>query len=142
MMSNKANEIKSAADTGMMIRMLRRKAGMTQAELAKKVNQSPSSITMYETGRRAISLEMMETFADVFNVPLLILGYDPEKPPDAFNQNGLFDDSMDEDTRTLATGFEKMPQEQKQKLKDFLGEFFSEYFDEFKKRGNDDDHDA
>ncbi len=60
-------------DLGMTIRTMRLSRGMTQADLAKALNQSPSSITMYETGRRMPDVETLEAMADIFNVPLSAL---------------------------------------------------------------------
>ena len=64
---------------GKEIRTMRKSRKMTQADLAAAIGQSPSSITMYETGQREPSFETLEALADVFNVPLSsILGYEPE----------------------------------------------------------------
>lgn len=64
---------------GTEIRVMRKSRKMTQADLAKAIGQSPSSITMYETGRREPNFETLEALADVFNVPLSsLLGYEPE----------------------------------------------------------------
>ena len=56
---------------GQRIRTMRLSRGMTQADLAKAIGQSQSSITMYETGRREPDFETLEALADVFNVPLI-----------------------------------------------------------------------
>ena len=56
---------------GQRIKTMRLSRGMTQADLAKAISQSQSSITMYETGRREPDFETLEAFADVFNVPLV-----------------------------------------------------------------------
>lgn len=58
-------------DIGIKIRTMRLSRRMTQADLAKAIGQSPSSITMYETGRREPEFEILEAMADVFNVPLV-----------------------------------------------------------------------
>ena len=55
---------------GLRIRTMRQSRRMTQADLAYAINQSASSITMYETGRRCPDFETLEALADVFNVPL------------------------------------------------------------------------
>ena len=55
---------------GLRIRTMRQSRGMTQADLARSINQSQSSITMYETGRREPDFETLEALADVFNVPM------------------------------------------------------------------------
>ena len=56
---------------GQRIRTMRLSRGMTQADLAKAIGQSQSSITMYETGRREPDFETLEALADVFNVPMV-----------------------------------------------------------------------
>lgn len=57
-------------EIGKRIRTMRKSRGMTQEDLARSIEQSPSSITMYETGRREPDLETLEALADVFNVTL------------------------------------------------------------------------
>ena len=57
-------------EIGKRIRVMRKSRGMTQEDLARSIEQSPSSITMYETGRREPDLETLEALADVFNVTL------------------------------------------------------------------------
>ena len=57
-------------EIGLRIRTMRKSRNMTQEELAKAINQSASSITMYETGRREPDIETLEALADVFNVTL------------------------------------------------------------------------
>jgi len=57
-------------EIGLRIRTMRKSRNMTQEDLARAIDQSPSSITMYETGRREPDLETLEALADVFNVTL------------------------------------------------------------------------
>ena len=57
-------------EIGLRIRTMRKSRNMTQEDLAKAIDQSASSITMYETGRREPDLETLEALADVFNVTL------------------------------------------------------------------------
>ena len=49
---------------------LRMKSGLTQQEMADKLNISRSSIGMYENGEREPSFELLETIADYFNVDM------------------------------------------------------------------------
>lgn len=49
---------------------LRLSKGLTQNELAKELNLSPSSIGMYEQGRRKPSFELLEKISDYFNVDM------------------------------------------------------------------------
>lgn len=49
---------------------LRLVSGYTQQELARKLDVSQSSITMWENGKRQPDLETLEVIADFFNVDM------------------------------------------------------------------------
>lgn len=49
---------------------LRKKQGMSQSQLAKELNVSPSTIGMYEQGRRVPELKILLAMAHLFNVSL------------------------------------------------------------------------
>lgn len=49
---------------------LRCSAGLTQQEIARSLDVSQSTITMWENGKRRPDLEMLESIADYFNVDL------------------------------------------------------------------------
>ena len=53
---------------GKKLKMLRKKAGFTQANLAKKLGISPSSVGMYEQGRREPDSVMLVKIAELFDV--------------------------------------------------------------------------
>lgn len=53
---------------GFRVAALRRQAGMSQAELAKRLNVSPSAVGMYEQGRREPSLDRIVALARLFSV--------------------------------------------------------------------------
>lgn len=56
------------------IREIRKKLGMTQAELAKRLGTSQGAIQMIETGQRGLDIEWMKRIADVFGVePWMLL---------------------------------------------------------------------
>lgn len=56
------------------IREIRKKLGMTQAELAKRLGTSQGAIQMIETGQRGLDIEWMKRIAEVFNVePWMLL---------------------------------------------------------------------
>ncbi|MEN3009312.1 XRE family transcriptional regulator [Pseudothermotoga sp.] len=55
---------------GEKIRLVRNRLGLTQADLAKKLNVDPSTIAYYESGRRQISLEMLQKIANALGVEL------------------------------------------------------------------------
>ena len=50
------------------LKSLREKRGLTQDELAKELNLSKSTISMYESGDRIPRLPTIELLADYFNV--------------------------------------------------------------------------
>lgn len=53
-----------------MLTYLRKRQGLTQQQLADKLNMSRSSIGMYETGKREPEIEVLEAFADFYNVDM------------------------------------------------------------------------
>ena len=52
------------------IKLFRKKAGMSQLQLAKKLNIAPSAIGMYEQGRRTPSIKLLIDRAGLFDVSL------------------------------------------------------------------------
>lgn len=55
------------------LKRLREISNLTQEELAAKAGTSKSAISMYERGERFPSEQMLETFADLFNVDMNML---------------------------------------------------------------------
>lgn len=53
-----------------MLTFLRKRKGITQQELADKIDISRSAIGMYEAGKREPDLETLEAFADFYNVDM------------------------------------------------------------------------
>ena len=58
---------------GNMLSYLRKRQGLSQSELAKKLHVSPATIGLYEQGRRQPRREIEEAIADYFNVSLTLL---------------------------------------------------------------------
>lgn len=58
------------ADFAEMLKYLRMREGLTQRELADKLQMSAGAIGMYESGKRRPKFEDEETIADFFNVDL------------------------------------------------------------------------
>lgn len=53
-----------------MLVYLRKRAGLSQQQLADALGMTRSAISMYETGKREPDLETLEIFADFFNVDM------------------------------------------------------------------------
>jgi transcriptional regulator with XRE-family HTH domain len=64
----------------MNIKKLRKSIGITQKELAEQLNISPSTIAMYESGRRDPDTETLQKIANFFDVSVdYLLGLDIKK---------------------------------------------------------------
>lgn len=68
---------------GERIGLMRRRMGWSQAELAKRLQVSPSAVGMYEQGRREPSLAGMVTMSRIFGVSVdFLLTGKPMTPQD------------------------------------------------------------
>lgn len=66
----------------MRLKELRKTKDITQEELAKQLQLSPSAIGMYETGRREPDFETLQRIADYFHVSTdYILGREEKRLP-------------------------------------------------------------
>lgn len=62
---------------GRRLKSLRLSSGMTQIQLAEKIGMSPSTIGMYEQGRREPGLDIIFNMCEIFEVhPNELLGYE------------------------------------------------------------------
>ena len=70
---------------GARIAALRRQAGLSQTQLAKRLQISPSAVGMYEQGRREPSLATIVVLAEIFGVSTdyLLTGRIPPKEQQA-----------------------------------------------------------
>lgn len=60
-----------------MLKYLRARENLSQAELADKLGVAKSTISMYEAGKREPDFETLEAIADLFNVDMnFLLGKD------------------------------------------------------------------
>ncbi len=60
------------------LKRLRQTLGITQAALAAKLGVDPAAVTMYETGRNAMSRRIMVRLIDLYRDQLATLGITPE----------------------------------------------------------------
>lgn len=98
------------------LKQLRLKKGMSQSELGKIINVSPSTIGMYEQERRIPEVTTLKKLASFFNVSIdYLLGNDITMPTNDLNrfllqENVIFDDVVinlnDEDRKLLHQALE------------------------------------
>lgn len=56
---------------GEYIKKARLSAGITQTELAKRLNTTPQNISQYETGKRIPKLSTLEKLSEAIGIPLV-----------------------------------------------------------------------
>lgn len=85
-----------------ILKELRQNRNWSQQELAQKTNLSASSIGMYEQGRRKPSFEVLELFADTFNVDFdYLLGRSSESNKYSKILTRAQDELSEEDLKSL-----------------------------------------
>ena len=110
---------------GTRIRTLRLSNNMTQADLANALNQSQSSITMYETGRREPDFETLEALADIFNVPMIFF-VDGGGVVSTGNTTSVQSDiPINDDVRLLVRGLNQLSPEQIAQAKNVFRAMFA-----------------
>ena len=118
---------------GLRIKTMRKSRKMTQSDLANAINQSQSSITMYETGRREPDFETLEALADVFNVPLSSIisddnGLDHIPSPLPYVNETV----TTSEARIISGGIDQMPPEKREQALKILQAACVDYADYFK----------
>ena len=133
-------------EIALRIRTMRKSRGMTHEDLARAIGQSASSISMYENARREPDFETLEAIADVFNVPLSSLLFDPDRELTPFEKgwDGYVSGRLDADApktseaRILAKGIDKLPKEQREQALAVVRAMFTKYADYFDKENDND----
>lgn len=70
------------SEIGQRIKMLRKKRGLNQSELAEKLNKSLRTVQKYETGEIEVSIAVVNSLADILETtPTYILGYESSSAP-------------------------------------------------------------
>ena len=82
---------------GERIATFRKRAGISQAELAKRINVSTSTIGMYEQGRREPSIEVLIALSEEFNVTIDVL----VKSNDVSAEAEIFPDCQELDRKSV-----------------------------------------
>lgn len=121
------------------IRTLRKRMGLTQVELAERLNVSQSTITSWENGTRRPDLDLLPAIAQIFGVSVdVLIGNNPVPivSNDPWDVEAAFSDMMqDEKFRVLARGMAKMsPEKRENLLSGFLMMFRSDFDEEGNKK--------
>lgn len=77
---------KSSMSIGENIKKYRKEKGLTQRELADKLNIATNSLSRYEIGERRPPIDMIEKIAEILNITPIQLMYD-EEVENALNQS-------------------------------------------------------
>lgn len=85
----------TARDIGRNIRLHRKKIGMTQQELAQKLNISRPTMIAIESGTGLVAVEKVLAAINILEVPIL-LGGDVKNIPTKINPNGLTNQQVEE----------------------------------------------
>ena len=116
------------------LKFLRRKAGLTQAELAKKMHLKQYNISDYEIGRIEPNIAKLVHFADIFNVSLdTLVGRKPkeiEKSPDDINsdiRNFDYNYSEDDSLAEIAEMIKDLSPEEKSQVVNAVGFLVNNY---------------
>ena len=104
--------ISSNEEIGLKIKLLRKKQGLTQQDLAKKINKTESSIRKYEKGLVAIPLPVLKDIAGILGVKLKALvlagpstdeAYELSKEHEEYMQKAIEADSFGDSDKTFLT---------------------------------------
>lgn len=124
-------------ELGELIKTMRQSRGLSQKELAELINQSKSTVAMYESGQRRPSKKAQEALADTFNVGLSSLLFTQPTIDD-------IDEYLDalpktEEARILSKGIDQLPEEQRKQAVAMFDLMFAKYikFKEKEKNEND-----
>ena len=116
------------------LKFLRRKAGLTQAELAKKMHLKQYNISDYEIGRIEPNIAKLVHFADIVNVSLdTLVGRKPkeiEKSPDDINsdiRNFDYNYSEDDSLAEIAEMIKDLSPEEKRQVVNAVGFLVNNY---------------
>lgn len=101
------------------LKELRNELQLNQKEFAKLVNLSPSTIAMYETGRRNPDPDTLKTIAAFFNVSVdYILGVTDNRTP--YSNKSATADDIDTDAKRLLETTQDLSPESKKMLEEYV----------------------
>lgn len=138
-----------------IVRQLRQKKGIQQKELALEIGVTNATVSDWEHGRKNPSGERLRKLSEFFDVePMVILGEQPDlsDPPqgtptytgkkETDNIIAQLLEKLDkqpktDEARILATGIDKLPQEQREQALAVVRAMFAKHADYFEKGAKD-----
>lgn len=113
---------------GTNIKKYRKEKGLTQRELADKLNIATNSLSRYEIGERRPPIDMIEKIAEILNVTPIQLMYD-EEVENALNQSAeILSNFNPNDSSTFTeVSFEDEVQRQEMYLKELREDTINKY---------------
>ncbi len=121
------------------LRFLRRKAGLTQAELAKKMHLRQYNISDYEIGRIEPNIQTLMRFADVFNVSLdFLVGRKPKSTITADSDDSIIEQDVQSYISTMQIdkylidindNIRNLPEDEKRKVTATVAFIVNNYFE-------------
>ena len=103
-----------------MLKYLRMRSGLSQRDLASRLGISPSTVGMYEAGRREPDFEAEEKIADFFNVDLNTL-----RGKDVENSSPAAGTDLDPDDQALLNKYHMLSDEGKGMLQNRVDELIA-----------------
>ena len=113
-----------------MLVYLRKRSGLSQQQLADALEMTRSAISMYETGKREPGLEVLEAFADHYNVDMNTLTGGEDTPQTASLTS--IEPIQNPDIRMIARAGKKMTPEQAETLRKYAQFMYPEAFEDDK----------
>lgn len=112
------------------LKSLREDADLSQKELAKLLGVSPSTIGMYESGKRTPDSEMLTRICDFFNVTVdYLIGRSNIKNPQCSTYKKTEQGHLTDDEKNILNLYKKLNDKDKAKVEGIMENKISEYED-------------
>lgn len=112
------------------LKSLREDADLSQKELAKLLGVSPSTIGMYEAGKRTPDSEMLTRICDFFNITVdYLIGRSNIKNPKCSTYNKEEQNPITDDEKNILNLYKKLNDKDKAKFEGMMELKISEYED-------------
>ena len=99
----------------------RKRAGLTQQQVADKLNINRTTYTKYETGVSDPGIEIIKRLAEIFDTEVSILLEGDSSPLDGTVSDSFDDDMLfDRDVKELLSFFNLLNKEEKEKVLEYI----------------------